>query len=792
MAGRPSNVTPFPPQGQGVGRGTTPTGNQVSPGQYPVTAPQPGLGGTMGIPPGGAPTGRVGVSAPPAQTTPTLGSSINANDRIGVSAPTQQSINNGAFQPYSQGYMGPEAAARQQQQAVFNASPGLGGNVFTPKEQQQQPAPTVWERSTPGQISPQTGVPSPGLGGVPQIPGRPATPTVAPGALPGQSTPSRPGQMPSVFPNGKVFGSSGPTTMPTVQGAQMPGGKDLSQLGSQIQQTVAGRIAGMRQQQPTPIASPTDTALGGLSGLGDRIRASVQRATAGTMGAPGVGTSDLGGGLGSSIMARVNAQLAQSGVGQGVPGTTPTTPGAAAPAPSGGVPPAGQGVVAGPGSGTSAPTSDSANGVAGLIVQQETGGQDLTGQTNCTIRPAAGCLALDSGIFESTANAYGLDFNRIVNDQQYANQAVATLMTGYATDDASKWNGPAGQTVWQYGEQNLPGGGWEAVARVYFGGDVTGQYVDEQGRSGATYGQQFVQKMQNAGIPTGPGTPTPGTTAAPTAAPAGGTQVLPTNPPQQIDPATGAPIQATPVTGANGGVATAPMPTDPTGAPIAGSSTAGRENVVHPPVPSGSITTLAAPDGGVMADPSSDTSYQAQMIGGGIGVATTVYKEAYPGQGDLYCYQQGHQASCDSQAAIDIGCSSPNPQTGSCYGTPVSMPGSQGGTVVCNGTGNGSGAYDSCNAYNDANGGVGNITVMLDPNPMGDQIQLRFGHMSTSAIGQVGDHIDPGQLVGAMGTFGTGPHVHFEAIGMCKATGTYVYLDPTLVVDGYYNSHPVC
>lgn len=139
--------------------------------------------------------------------------------------------------------------------------------------------------------------------------------------------------------------------------------------------------------------------------------------------------------------------------------------------------------------------------VASFIIQQETGGAAWRPHnTNCTIRPQAGCLDLNTGIFQATALSRGLDWNRLMTDPNYAPQAVAQLLSSYAQEDAGN-----GQSVWEYGEQYLPGGGWEAVGRYYFGGCVTnGCFVDEQGRSVDTYGQQFIDKLANAGIAVGP------------------------------------------------------------------------------------------------------------------------------------------------------------------------------------------------------------------------------------------------------------------------------------------------
>jgi cell wall-associated NlpC family hydrolase len=181
-----------------------------------------------------------------------------------------------------------------------------------------------------------------------------------------------------------------------------------------------------------------------------------------------------------------------------------------------------------------------ANDVAGYIIQQESGGAPPTpNNLNCAIRPQAGCLDLNTGIFESTAKSLGLDWNRLVaGDAQYGHEAVATLLNTYAQADAGN-----GMTVWQYGEQNLPGGGWEAVGRYYFGGCVTnGCFVDEQGRSVDTYGQQFVTKLANAGILGNPAT-VPGSVQPPIIT---GPQQLPGSAVTGLSPETGLPVNVDP------------------------------------------------------------------------------------------------------------------------------------------------------------------------------------------------------------------------------------------------------
>lgn len=56
-------------------------------------------------------------------------------------------------------------------------------------------------------------------------------------------------------------------------------------------------------------------------------------------------------------------------------------------------------------------------------------------------------------------------------------------------------------------------------------------------------------------------------------------------------------------------------------------------------------------------------------------------------------------------------------------------------------------------------GGYGNCVVI----DHGDGVQTRYGHLSRIVV-RVGQHVDPGALLGAVGSTGlsTGPHLHYE------------------------------
>lgn len=114
---------------------------------------------------------------------------------------------------------------------------------------------------------------------------------------------------------------------------------------------------------------------------------------------------------------------------------------------------------------------------------KETGRADYTGQENCTVRSESGCLALNSGIFEATAMSYGLSYERIRDDPNYAIQAIGVILADLAMSDAAYWGGAEGKTL-------LEDGGWEGVSRVYFGGQqayVDPNWRDEMGTSAADY-----------------------------------------------------------------------------------------------------------------------------------------------------------------------------------------------------------------------------------------------------------------------------------------------------------------
>lgn len=71
--------------------------------------------------------------------------------------------------------------------------------------------------------------------------------------------------------------------------------------------------------------------------------------------------------------------------------------------------------------------------------------------------------------------------------------------------------------------------------------------------------------------------------------------------------------------------------------------------------------------------------------------------------------------------------------------------------------------------------------------PDGNQIVVIYSHVGDSAVQGMS-----GQRIAAetpLGTVGPEAHIHMEIHGYCPALGTWMILGPTLVVNGYYDSH---
>jgi murein DD-endopeptidase MepM/ murein hydrolase activator NlpD len=155
--------------------------------------------------------------------------------------------------------------------------------------------------------------------------------------------------------------------------------------------------------------------------------------------------------------------------------------------------------------------------------------------------------------------------------------------------------------------------------------------------------------------------------------------------------------------------------------------------------------------------------------------------------GGWYDYQVGHDASGDEHAGYDIGYA---------QGTPIQATDLMTGTVECSGCGSycTGGINPDGSLYCD-NVGVGEIRVALDPGLHGgNQISVVHGHMRTSDVA-AGQPVTAGTPIGTTGYGGSGAHLHQEARATCPGMGyaqDWKFLDPTLVANGYYQTHDAC
>lgn len=85
-----------------------------------------------------------------------------------------------------------------------------------------------------------------------------------------------------------------------------------------------------------------------------------------------------------------------------------------------------------------------------------------------------------NGIFQSTAASRGIDYGRMLTDDNYAVYALAKVIAGVAMDDASQWGG-TGTVASAFG--------WAGVAARYFSGDprTNGNWGDENGDTTQSY-----------------------------------------------------------------------------------------------------------------------------------------------------------------------------------------------------------------------------------------------------------------------------------------------------------------
>ena len=214
-------------------------------------------------------------------------------------------------------------------------------------------------------------------------------------------------------------------------------------------------------------------------------------------------------------------------------------------------------------------------------------------------------------------------------------------------------------------------------------------------------------------------------------------------------------------------------------------------------MPTGAYDVVPANDGiGVQSTrDGSDRTWMENMIGPGHAIVTTDYKGPTPA-GVSYAYQDGHGADSTTHAAYDISCDTGYRGDGSstCPGTPINAP--INGRVICAGYGKGTGeAMGSPNCTYSQNttkpGSAHDIVLDVGTDVAGNAIQLSFSHMGTSNV-QPGQKVNTGDMLGGMGDTDGGPHVHLEAWGWCPKQGTYVIIDPQLVVGGYYQKNAVC
>lgn len=333
-------------------------------------------------------------------------------------------------------------------------------------------------------------------------------------------------------------------------------------------------------------------------------------------------------------------------------------------------------------------------------------------------------------------------------------------------------------------------GSWEgAIQSVYFPADdmgtgiSQGQYVAEAMRLMAV-----IDGAAPAGTAAGPGVGGP---AIGSNAPAGGPAIpgsdiylpgggpVPQQPSGAFDPNVAFPgsdakianVTTPPVAGAD---ATAPV---------------GPTTGVRPPVASGTISTAPATDGmGLMAGADADETYLETMAPGM--AVSTDYKQpvtwVVPQLGDCpYCYQVGHGADGSTHAAMDI-------VAPGGYGAAIASPVQ--GKVVCSGGGQGSSVPGwNCNyavgcTFEDSCG-AGQITLDIGADASGNQLLINMIHLSGSTV-QDGQIVNAGDQIGNQGSMGGMVHTHLEALAICN--GNYIYLDPTLVIDGYYTGRNAC
>jgi hypothetical protein len=190
---------------------------------------------------------------------------------------------------------------------------------------------------------------------------------------------------------------------------------------------------------------------------------------------------------------------------------------------------------------------------------------------------------------------------------------------------------------------------------------------------------------------------------------------------------------------------------------------------------------------GVWAEPGSDESWVKTM--NGTGVINSDYKEdVTPWNPDCSWYGSnvGHGASTCVHPGYDV-----DVPAGQTFNAPIT------GKLLCEGFGVGvegadaHGVHDPCTWSQGMSAGASkDIVQEAGFDPQGNQIVAIYSHTDESYVGgQSGQVIEAGT---PLGTSGPEAHIHMEVHGYCPAMGTWVILDPTLVVNGYYENHSTC
>lgn len=582
-------------------------------------------------------------------------------------------------------------------------------------------------------------------------PGGGQPPVGGPGNVPRQTTPAGPTR-PTLPPG---FGSPGPTQIPQNRGLGFGG---LAGLGDRIEQTVHSRIQGspmpgrpgMPGQQPN-IPQPTIPGLGqSTNSIRDSVMATLnqrlgQRGQIATPTAP-------------TAPAPPGTTGGTQGPGTGITGQPPVTPGGQPPVSPGPQPqpPTGGGGTLGSYGNPTIDQWDSAFIAAGnkygvdptllkAMMDIETGGDGNYSATQCRGSdgydnvPACGPMQIKWEYHASKCPE--CDPNTVEGQ---------IMMAAAILDDGVKNQGYATHR--------------DALFGIYFPGD------DVNGTTQGSYGAR-VDELQAQMGPYTPGGP-----ATPTTTPAGGPLTTPGH--QQ----TGRAIDPTLAQQEN--LNTPPPPGADQTAPIGPTGAGG----LRGPVVSNNVAVTTPFDGmGLAATPDSDESWMLTAFPNGSSISTE-YKQQVtwevPQLGSCpYCYQNGHGADGTTHAGMDI--------TGN-YDDPVATP--VAGTVVCSGYGQGNGGSDFRCDYAigqtfEDNNGAGQITLDVGTDAAGNQLLINTIHMGGSSV-QPGQQLQPGDQIGTMGSMGGMVHTHIEGLAMCN--GNYIYLDPTLVYNGYYNNHNAC